>query len=79
MERILDQNNGKIELYTYKDGLLSSIAHDLLIELTKFEIKINAQQISARFWLESLVVRGAMYQGILNSKELSPKDIEKIP
>jgi hypothetical protein len=78
MERILDQNNGKIELYTYKDGLLSSIAHDLLIELTKFEIKINAQQISARFWLESLVVRGAMYQGILNSKELSPKDIEKI-
>jgi hypothetical protein len=78
MERTLDQSNGKIELYTFKDGLLAGIAHDLMIELTKFEIKMSTEKLSARFWLESLQVKGAIYHGILNTKELSAKDVEKI-
>lgn len=74
MEKIITEQNGKIEIYTFKEGLLSAVAHDLLIELGKFEIKMTDQTIHGKFWLESLKVKGAVVQGQLNPSLLKAKD-----
>ncbi len=78
MEKIFTEQNGKIEIYTFKEGLLSAVAHDLLISLGKFEIKITNQQIQGKCWLESLKVQGAIVQGQLNTNILKPKDLIEI-
>ncbi len=74
MEKIITEQNGKLEIYTFKEGLLSAVAHDLLIEMAKFEIKMTDQQIQGKFWLESLKVKGAIVQGELNTSLLKAKD-----
>ncbi|MEK7291155.1 MAG: hypothetical protein AAB013_04490 [Planctomycetota bacterium] len=37
----LTANSGKLCVYTYKEGFLSAVAHDLLIEATNFTINLN--------------------------------------
>ncbi len=32
----LNENSGKIYVYTFKEGLLSKLAHDLLIDVPNF-------------------------------------------
>ncbi|HEY4000920.1 MAG TPA: YceI family protein [Candidatus Xenobia bacterium] len=67
-------------VYTYKDGLLSAIAHDLQIRVTDWDMQIDPDQstITARFNASSLVVDGAMRDGQLASSVLSNKDREEI-
>lgn len=44
----LDASNAKCHVFTYKEGLLSSVAHDLELELTKFSIEIDSEKKSLR-------------------------------
>ena len=63
-------------VFTYKDGLLSSIAHDLQLRVTRFAVELadDASSVEARFEAGSLVVVGAMRNGVLAPDSLSTRD-----
>jgi polyisoprenoid-binding protein YceI len=60
-----DQSTAKCLVFTYKEGLLSSIAHDLRIEATRFSIETDVDGPSVRAELDasSLRVQTAMKNG----------------
>ncbi len=37
----LDTNSGNLYVYTFKEGLLSKLAHDLLIDITDFKVNLD--------------------------------------
>lgn len=51
---------GTIHVFTYKDGLLARLAHDLRLTLRRFEIQRDGATVQARFWPGSLQVDGAI-------------------
>lgn len=67
-----------IHAYTFKEGLLSKLAHDLRFTLTRFSISARGSEIVGRFSLGSLRVDGVMRSGRLERNELSQSDREKI-
>lgn len=75
METITD---GDVSLYTYRTGLLRSVGHDLRLAVRRFEIEVGEDEISARFWPESIEVEGAMVDGELDRSALSNSDRKKI-
>lgn len=60
--RHFDASSAECLVFTYKEGLLSSIAHDLKIRVIKFTIEVdeNRRAIDARFDARSLRVVCAM-------------------
>jgi YceI-like domain len=60
-----DQSSAVCQVFTYKEGLLSTLAYDLRINVTSFVIDVgeNEHFISARFDAESLRVDCAMVEG----------------
>lgn len=62
---------------TFKEGLLSPVAHDLRLRVTRFEIEV-ADAITATFDATSLVVDTPMKGGRENPGALSPTDNAKI-
>ncbi len=67
-----------IRVFTYKDGLLARLAHDLQLTLGRFEIELEGEDVRARCWPESLRVDGAMKRGQLQARGLSDSDKQKI-
>jgi hypothetical protein len=68
-----------IQVFTYKDGLLARLAHDLRLTLRRFEIQRDGAAITARFWPGSLHVDGAIDRhGQLDVNTLSDNDRRKI-
>jgi hypothetical protein len=67
-----------IHVYTFKEGLLSKLAHDLRLSVGRFEISARGTEVSARFEVPSLRVDGAMKDGRLSRSELSESDKQKI-
>jgi len=61
----LDASSAECLVFTYKEGLLSAVAHDLKIRVTKFVIDVDAatRAISASFDAASLRVVCAMRDG----------------
>ena len=61
----LDASSAECWVFTQKEGLLSAIAHDLKIRVTKFSIHVDevTHAISAHFDAASLRVVGAMNDG----------------
>jgi polyisoprenoid-binding protein YceI len=57
---------GAIHVFTFKEGLLSSVAHDLRIRLEKFEVTLDGQALRADFDLNSLHVDGPVENGSVN-------------
>ena len=47
----LNSNSGKVSVYTFKEGLLSKLAHDLLIDVTDFKVDLDVPE--AGFLLEA--------------------------
>jgi polyisoprenoid-binding protein YceI len=81
----LNENSGNVYVYTFKEGLLSKLAHDLLIDVTKFKANINVPEEgfnSGNFDLElqanSLKVICAMKEGKRQPDTLKEKDIADI-
>lgn len=74
------QKDADCRVYTFKDGLLSAIAHDLEIRLERFQIEWDdaRTKIEARFELPSLRVAHAMKDGAPNASALSDRDKRKI-
>lgn len=70
---------GTIQVFTYKDGLLARLAHDLRLTLQRFEIQRDGASVQARFWPRSLHVDGAIDRhGALDVGTLSDGDRRKI-
>lgn len=68
-----------IHVFTFKDGLLARLAHDLRLTLGRFEIQRDGAALTGRFWPASLTVDGAMTrQGQLDAHALSDSDRRKI-
>ena len=74
------QDNADVLVFTFKEGLLSAIAHDLEIRVTKFAIHVDeaTKAIDATFDARSLKVMGAMKDGARATGALSDSDKQKI-
>ncbi len=40
----IDTNSGNLYVYTFKEGLLSKLAHDLLIDITDFKVNLEVPE-----------------------------------
>lgn len=69
---------GQIHVFTYKDGLLSAVAHDLRLTVRGFCITLEGDQVVATFPTEELKVDGAIRAGALDDRALKPKQKREI-
>jgi polyisoprenoid-binding protein YceI len=67
-------SNAQVLIYTYKEGLLSAIAHDLKLSVGKFEVSVEGASLQATFDAKSLTVVNAMKDGADAAGTLSDKD-----
>lgn len=58
-----DAASASCHVFTFKEGVLSAIAHDLRIRVERFTIAIHEGTIEARFFADSLRVDCAMKDG----------------
>lgn len=66
--------SGRIEVLTFKDGLLSKVAHDLLLELRQFDLRTDGARVEGTFVMTSLSVEGVMKDGVLDAHGISESD-----
>jgi len=79
MPTTLDAAAARCRVFTFKEGLLSRVAHDLEIDVTRFEIEVSDDgAVVARFWPDSLRVLHALEDGRPAPRALSDKDKRKI-
>jgi polyisoprenoid-binding protein YceI len=66
-------------VFTYKDGMLSAVAHDLKLRVGRFTVEVadDASAVDARFEARSLEVVGAMRNGA-EAGGLSARDRQTI-
>lgn len=72
------QDDARCTVFTFKEGLLSAIAHDLEIAVERFTIERDDGKLEARFEPQSLRVRHPMKDGVPNPSALSDRDKKKI-
>ena len=65
-------------IFTYKEGLLSKVAHDLKLRVTQFQVTWNAEDVVAEFDPRSIEVVNAMKNGQDNPSALSASDKSKV-
>ena len=75
-----DSTSAECLVFTFKEGLLSPVAHDLRLKVTRFSIEVDAasRSVVARFDTSSLVVDCPMKDGAENPSALSASDKQKI-
>lgn len=73
-----DPSNADCFVFTFKEGLLSPVAHDLKLELARFVIDVEAGSIVAHFDTSSLRVDTPMKDGRENPSALGDRDKAKI-
>jgi hypothetical protein len=73
-----DQSQAECLVFTFKDGLLSKIAHDLKIAITRFVVDIDPGSVRAEFDTRSLRVVTPMKDGADNPSALNDSDKSKI-
>ncbi len=81
----LNGNSGNVYVYTFKEGLLSKLAHDLLIDVTNFKVNLNIPEagftsgsLEMELQANSLKVDCAMKEGERQPDTLKEKDIADI-
>lgn len=77
----IDATEGTCTVYTYKEGMLSSVAHDLAIAVTKWKLhweqtKGDEFQVDVELDAHSLKVMGAVHNGRIDP--MSERDAHKI-
>lgn len=72
------QRNAATEVLTFKEGLLSPIAHDLRIRVQRFDVTVEDGEVEGDFDLGSLTVSCARKDGADEPGLLSDADKEKI-
>lgn len=70
--------DARCTVFTFKEGLLSAIAHDLEIAVERFHVEWDEARLEARFDPTSLRVRHALKEGAPNPSALSDRDRRKI-
>ncbi len=75
-----DQNSATCQVFTYKEGLFSALAHDLRINVTHFIIELSDDDasIDGRFDALSLHVDCAMVDGVERRDLLSAVSLKEI-
>lgn len=75
-----DASVADCHIFTFKDGLLSAVAHDLKLRVGRFEVLVQPDPISvsARFEVASLEVVCAVKEGHDDVNTLSSRDHDKI-
>jgi hypothetical protein len=70
--------SASVHVFTFKEGLLARIAHDLQIRATHWEIAMEGDAVRGWFALAGLRVDGAVSHGHVNDGALSASDRAKI-
>jgi polyisoprenoid-binding protein YceI len=73
-----NESQAECLVFTFKDGLLSKIAHDLKVQVTRLQVDVTAVAVRAEFDLQSLRVVTAMKDSQENPASLSDSDKTKI-
>jgi hypothetical protein len=73
-----DAKDARCRVFTFKEGLLSRVAHDLELEVQRFSVSIEGQQVRATFDPASLRVLHALHDGAPRPGALSARDRAKI-
>lgn len=75
-----DESNAQCLVYSYKDGLLSKIAHDLKHRVTRFSVHVDPRtgQVEAEIDATSLRVECVVKDGAEQTNGLSADDKRKI-
>ena len=75
-----NQDNAQSYVFTFKEGLLSPMAHDLRVKIGRFTIDVDdaSGAVSASFDTSSLVIDTPMKDGNENPSALSDSDKQKI-
>jgi hypothetical protein len=60
--------SGTIRVFTFKEGVLSRVAHDLALRLDRFVVTLDGEILRAEFELASLVVEGPVEHGVLRAE-----------
>lgn len=75
---VYDATTAQCRLFTFKEGLLSRVAHDLELDVGRFEVELDGGAVRATFDPTSLVVLHAVKNGSPDSSALSDKDKAQI-
>ena len=70
--------NAECFIYTFKEGLLSKVAHDLKLKVAGFEIRWENGEVQADFDPSSIEVIHAMKNGSPNPSALNQSDKAKV-
>ncbi len=75
-----DASDADVRVFTFKEGLLSAVAHDLELAVRAFEIEVadDRSRITARFDPSSIEVVDAVVDGRRSPGTLSDRDKAKI-
>jgi hypothetical protein len=68
----------QVWLFTFKEGILSRVAHDLRLHVERFTVTREGDEIIARFEAASIVVDGVMHADRLDPNGLGQRDRDKI-
>lgn len=71
-------SDGTVEVFTFKRGVLSRLAHDLCLRLRRFEVEAGAGRVRARFSPDSLEVVGVVKDGHADPSVLSATQCAEI-
>ena len=69
-----DASTARCDVFTFKEGLLSAVGHDVKLTVGKFTIDADGSRVVATFDPSSLTVVCAMKDGVENPAALSDKD-----
>jgi hypothetical protein len=77
---LYDEKSAECLVFTFKDGLLSKVAHDLQLSVTRFsvEVALGGPVVKAELDARSLRVIQAMQNGLAAPTQLSDPDKDKI-
>lgn len=78
----LDQDNADLSVFTFKEGLLSPVAHDLKLKVGRWSAHLDKGAlgiaVTAAFDPSSIVVEGVMREGKVHTDVLGARDADKI-
>jgi hypothetical protein len=60
---------GTIQVFTFKEGLLSAVAHDLQLHLDNVSVTLDGENVSAEFPLKSLTLVGPVEDGVVQPEK----------
>ena len=70
--------DGTVRVFTFKEGLLSRIAHDLRLDVGRFSVALDGDEVTAVFETRSLSVDGVMKKGRLDRRGLNKRDMAQV-